>query len=329
MLSTHEETIGRLALATAVVVEVLTFSLRLMSPSDRHGTLPSSIVAETLSPSSAMPSPPNDEKTIQPPDDQAPISSDAPSLPQVVDWSVTTYVLFRRPYDMVPEIFYASLRRNGRRDATMVDSVASERTTRIQAGPVILELCSIAAPLKMPGLQEVVSEHEAHMILTSAYRTDTPCDQVVRLHHFAHSALAEFAPVLAVLWPSAGRLVWVDDLAGLLSMAAEPDQPMAETCTEIRVLPFDSENGDLIVSDSVGLHAFGLPDVQIVTPGQPSDTAMTALHQLVERLFKSGCDFVDGAEFSLDGGHTWQMTHTRSAIPPDRQVVQIAMNSDR
>ena len=78
------------------------------------------------------------------------------------------------------------------------------------------------------------------------------------------------------------------------------------------------------VSDSVGLHAFGLPDVQIATETEPDETVSVALYRLVERFFCKGCEEQDGSEIDLADGGRWRVTRCRAVFPPDREVIELA-----
>ena len=252
-------------------------------------------------------------------------------------FSLTTYVLLRHPCEVSPRVFLASLRRGGQRDARLADPQDAEDDERIEAGDVTLTIRGVdtsceaekieaALPQDASGSEHAVlaSAHEAHAVLTLRYDASTPRTHVVRMQHRAHAALTEFLPVVGVLWPKAQRWVPVDDLAPLARMAEAPDPSVVSTCVSYRSFPLDGENAGLVLSDSVGLHAFGLPDVQIVSPRPLDDEATGRFHQLVERFFMSGCDLANDSEFSMGDGDSWRVTYTRSAFAPDREVVQLA-----
>lgn len=288
-------------------------------------------------PSAEEPAPPqNDDPTalIETASIEAPAEPPAP-LPIP---SISTIVFLGRKCDVAPGVFYASLRRSGQRDALMVEAPGADGETWIQAGRVMLKLCakaipcdplvleeSLAATSDWPESAAITSGHEAHVVLVSEYAEETPRHEVVRLLHRAHAALAEFAPVVAVLWPDAGRLVGADDLPNLLVWAADLDLPMAETCVQFRTIALSEPNDGLFLSDSVGLHGLGLPDIQFITVGEPRDTIRKTLHGLAERFLTVGCDLVDGSAFDTGDGEAWRVTHARGAFPPDRQVIQITV----
>ena len=347
MLTTHEEFAGRMALAAAVALEALVWFARPLSFYRRPKSASSNAVA-TASPLTAPAYQSSPAPDVRPSSSEASSPVDQPNDdfyvavndlrdPPIIEWATVSHVLLRRHYDVVPSVFYASLRRSGQRDATLIDASPADEAIRVQVDSILLELRSVTGACELPVLQasstegrahadiaEDVLHHDAHVTLTSVYQTDIRPDQVVRLHHRVHAALAEFAPVVAILWPAAGRIVPSDHLPELLAQASEPDQPMLRTCTDFRVSSFEEADSQM-VSESVGLFAFGLPDVQIVTPGEPGELVTVALHQIAERFFVSGCDLANGSDVSLGDGNAWQIRHARSALPPDRQVVQIVM----
>ena len=176
----------------------------------------------------------------------------------------------------------------------------------------------------MRSTSSAVSAHEGHAVLTSTFEALVARDRVIRLHHRAHAALAEFAPVVAVMWPQAERLESADRLAERLQQAEDPDRPMAATYLQFRSLPLDGETAGMFLTDSVGLHAFGLPDLQIITAGPPNESEASELRRLAERFLESGCDLVDGSEFAMADDRPRSVMHGRSAFAPDREIVQIA-----
>ncbi|MBK8268849.1 MAG: hypothetical protein IPK83_11320 [Planctomycetes bacterium] len=149
----------------------------------------------------------------------------------------------------------------------------------------------------------------------------------MRLHHHAHAALPEFAPVIAAFWPDARMLTPLDQLPGLLEYARSPAQPMWRTCTHIRGFALAGENEGMFLFDSVGLHAFGLPDVQVIAPAAEEAAARATIDLITQRIFNTGCDLPHGTEFTASDSRVWRVNYTRSAFVPDREVVQLALKT--
>lgn len=245
-----------------------------------------------------------------------------------------TEVLFRRACSITPSVFLASLRRNGRRDAVHDES---RGLPRITAGDVQLDFEIATSPLdvalveeglthgEVPAdLVEPIRTHASRLVLTSRYHFGTPRDQIVRLHHHAHAALTEFTPVVAALWPDARLITPVSQLSILLGQSQHNSQLMWRTCVHVRGFALTGDNEGMLLFDSVGLHGFGLMDVQIIAPADRQDAARNTLHLITERFYSAGCDLPNGTEYAAGGGDVWRVTYSRSAFAPDREVVQLA-----
>lgn len=273
---------------------------------------------------------PTDMTTVAP--------SEAPVAPSPRLLSISTFVLLKTKCDVTPGVFFASLRRGGQRDALLVEAPDAVGETWVQAGRILLKMRTVAGPCDPQALEDalvatadwqgspfVTARHETHVVVMSEYPEETPRDEVIRLLHRTHAALAEFAPVLAVLWPEAGRLARSGDLANLSVRAADMESPMAETCVQFRVFPLSEPNDGMFLSDCVGLHALGLPDLQFITVGEPGEAVVETLHGLAERFLTAGCDLADGSDFDMGDGAAWRVTHSQGAFPPDREVIQITV----
>jgi len=273
-----------------------------------------------------LPTPPTNTVNALPPSEQ--------ELPRL---TLRTQVLFSRDCSVAPGVFVASLRRTGRRDAAAVEG---DTLPRIRIGDVVLEFDLQNAPRDPAAIEETLTYfehsaefadairvHAAHVTLTSHYPAGSPRDFVVRVHHHAHAALTEFTPVVCTFWPDARMLTPVDQLAGLLEYARSAGQAMWRTCAHIRGFALSGDNEGMLLFDSVGLLAFGLPDVQVIAPASHEAAARKAIDLIAERIFISGCDLPHGTEYSASDGLVWRVNYTRSAFVPDREVVQLALKT--
>ncbi|MBX3396627.1 MAG: hypothetical protein KF841_14800 [Phycisphaerae bacterium] len=253
--------------------------------------------------------------------------------------SLRTEVLFSDECRIPPSVFVASLRRSGRRDAS-ADEEAGDEPMRIRVGDAVMEYQIEKGSRESSAIEETlvhfehpaefsdrVRNHAARVVLTSRYDYGTPRDTIVRLHHFAHAALTEFAPVMAAFWPDARMLTPVEQLAGLLEYSRSPVHAMWRTCAHIRGFALAGENEGMLLFDSVGLHAFGLPDVQVIAPSANEAAARSTVDLIAERIFQSGCDLPHGTEYTASDGLVWRVNYTRSAFVPDREVVQMALKA--
>jgi hypothetical protein len=307
-----------------------------------HGTEPSLVEEDTAD---AEP----DEVDDSGPAADTVIEETASRLALPIDF--TTVVLLNSAWEAAGEVFLASLRRTGQRDAELLTMVpddqgpgpAKERIM-IRTGPMTLQLAGVPRPVGQdqiacaaaqswdwPEASSSVAGHRAHVLLTTHSPAETPGVDIVHLHRRAHAALGEFSQVLAALWPEAGRLV--PPAASLGSTAQSPSAgagqleeggpAIAGCCVNFRVLPLEEPEGGCFVADSLGLHAFGMPDIEIVTEGEPDESVSAVVYELAERFLAAGCSIEEGDEFSLDGKTNWRAERTQARFPPQRGVLQL------
>jgi hypothetical protein len=247
----------------------------------------------------------------------------------------TTCVLLRTAWEPSADVFLASLRRGGLRETEMAEKADGPLPIRFHVGPTTLELLSRASPIpaaeieyaasqswEWPDASAAVSAHTAHVLVTTRTTEDVPRADIVRLHRRAHAALAEFAPVLGVMWRDAGRLLAPSAIHND-PPEADADASLVTFCVTFRMFPPSEARPGQYVSDSVGLHAFGLSDVQIATVAEPDETVSIVLYRLVDRFFAAGCEIQDGNEVDMADGGRWRATRCRAVFAPDREVIEL------
>ncbi|MBI5764706.1 MAG: hypothetical protein HZA51_14415 [Planctomycetes bacterium] len=249
-----------------------------------------------------------------------------PAAPPKPLRTVSSIALLRTRWQATGEVFLASLRRSGQREAKLV---TKGEPIRVEIGPVAIELRMAGQPVPPAQLDYALAQafdwpeaathvkgHAAHIVIASQATDDVSRSDVVRQHLRAQVALAEFAPICAVLWSEAGRLIAPGELQRLM----RPGSNITGVCLSFRTFP---EADGSVVCDTAGLCAFGLPDVQMRTPGDPGEAAAKLLYRIAEELFGSGVEFVDGeklpARFESDL-HTYS---SRAAFPPARRVIEL------
>jgi hypothetical protein len=265
------------------------------------------------------------------PSRHTPTAPPAPAAPPF-----TTSALLRKAWEPSADVFLASLRRGGLREAELAEKPADAGPIRLRVGSITLELISEAKPMpaaeidyaaaqswEWPDALTAVTSHEAHVLLTTRTTMDTPRAEVVQLHRQAQAALAEFAPVVAVMWRAAGRLVPISP-SGDNAPEACPDEAPTTWCVNFRMFPPSEAKPNQYVSDSVGLHAFGLPDIQIATASEPDEAVSTVLYDLAVRFFAAGCEVADGCEMDFTGLGRWRATRCRAVFEPEREVIELA-----
>lgn len=254
----------------------------------------------------------------------------APAPPPLV-----TIVLLREAHRVTGDVFVASVRRSGRRDAQLT-SAGAAATWQVRIGDFTVEGANQRSPLDgnalseaaaqtfdWPEAQEACRDHAGHVRLVTRAPADASRTELVAVHRLAHAAIAEFAPVCGVLWEAARLLRPVARGASQVDGASDAVQDAMETCINFRVTPLDGSEPAAIVSDTVGLHAFGLPDLEIVTPGEPDERIARVLYHLAEEFFARGCDWQDGDERAIGPYGRWHCERRRSLLPPSREVSAI------
>lgn len=282
-------------------------------------------------PSSKEPSGPTETSTGEPAACvPKPLPPDEPTR------AVTTCALLAAPCEVTAEVFFASLRRGGLREAELLAGPVGDKTIRIRTGEIVIELSAEAQRLNQaeinyattqswdwPEAATVVAKHAAHVVLITRAAERIPRTEIVRLHRRAQAALAEFAPVVAVLWPGAGRLMPAPGHSGPVEGEAGDFSP-TEICVNFRMFPPAEGQAGPFVSDSVGLHVFGLPDVQIPGDREPDDAVSMVLYRAAEQIFADGCDVKDGDWLDLGELGRWRVSRVRSRFEPERGVIELS-----
>jgi len=248
--------------------------------------------------------------------------------------------LLELPSEVVAEVFVASLRRGGERAAELVEGGSGGNAILVRIGVVDLRVESRPGAVShalleyaarqswdWPEAREAVAGHAGYVVLTSEAQAEAAPADVVRLHHQAHAALAEFAPMIAALWPGGGILSPPSALQGLRDLAGG-DPSLLTSFVSFRTFPPEEWDGPEFVSDTAGLHAIGLPDYEVATELAPDDRTSAVLYEIAGRAFAS--PETAGAESAIDLGELgrWRLERGRSRFPPDRDVLVLSPSDE-
>lgn len=290
-----------------------------------------------------------DEPPQPPYDDQqpAPETTGFPAPPQPAsqpslhhqdspEICIRTFALLARPYHVTLSVLLASMKRAGLRQARLVEPAQETAPAYIEIDGLKIGLVvddepapprRIDAALSQCPLNEdvvdAVRAHEAHIAVDVAYNRQTARTDAVLTAMRAQAALMEFAPVVAVVWPDAANIVPAADTAANIGATAADAIEAASVCINERRFELDGDNAGLLVLDSIGLGAFGLPDAQVIVAEGDAQRGNNAVRELSRHFLTHGCDLPDGGRHTLADGGDWRVTYTRSAFDPDREVVQI------
>lgn len=242
--------------------------------------------------------------------------------------ALTSVALLSNSWQLAPGVLVASLRRCGERMAKLDQQPTGSAAARISVGPVVFEFEYMSGPLPRAVIEEAAAQswdwteaqagaekHAARIRITSrvaAYRDagESSREAALRLHCRTHQALAEFAPVVAILWPEGGRLL-APVRAGLLASEKRGFGLAAATAVNFRTFPPESGSGEF-VCDSIGLDSLGLVDVQVRTAAEPDESISRDVYALAQWQFERGC--LPAADM------TWPQDNTRWRICPASSV---------
>ncbi|MFH1419800.1 MAG: hypothetical protein ABII12_16120 [Planctomycetota bacterium] len=260
----------------------------------------------------------------------------APATPVRRECSLVTMALLQSRSEVVAEVFIASLRRGGERAAELVEGGSGGDAIHLRVGAIELRVESRPVAVSRalleyatrqswdwPEAGEAVAGHAGHVVFTSEARAEVAPADVVRLQHQAHAALAEFAPMIAALWPGGGILSPPSALQGLRDLAGG-DPSLLTSFVSFRTFPPEEWDGHEFVSDTAGLHAIGLPDFEVATESAPDDRTSAVLYEMAGLAFAS--PETAAVESAIDLGELgrWRLERGRSRFPPDRDVLVLS-----
>lgn len=356
-IAQHTTVVGWVAMLLALALELLRWATTTVPVKTRAGGTASRRSAPSCETLTEIATP--DARTdgpVRPARDAVAVSEAAaaaappqPARPTEPPLECVSVAVLRTVAAAAPDVFHASLRRMGCRDAELMATSSRDRQVGaapdagpfwVLAGSIELEVSAKSTPVDAaqiefavaqswdwPEAAGAVSSHEGHVVFRSYRPATVGRAEVVDLHHRAHAAVAEFAPVVAVLWPGAGRLISAAAMPrsspGLADAAA-----LARSCISFRACPLEEGESQGFVSDTVGLSGFGLPDLQVVSRNEPDEEVSSLVYELAQRFFAVGCDLREGQTLEGADGQQWSVHFTKSMCPPDRDVVQLVRQTE-
>jgi len=331
----HESLWGWVSMLAGILLESVRRIVLAMS-GGRAATSPAT--TETVKPPAVeLPRPaPLDPSPPAPARENAKDETRGPSPPML-----TSHVLLRESWHLAPAAFLASLRRVGERRIEAVETGETLDEADFRVEQISLRLRYEAAPVGARELEEAASQswdwpdalgntsrHLARVAICTSVpkygdaRGDEPsCEQVLRLHTRAQMALAEFAPVVAIHWPSSRRLVSPTSLPQSLATSGALDLARA-TCLVFRGFPLTGEEHGSFLCDTVGLHSFGLADAELVRAGEPDSSISDALHQYARESLETPSRRLSDFPSPPDRFGQWTLRRADARFPPARMVLR-------
>lgn len=245
-------------------------------------------------------------------------------------------LLLKAPSNLSHQVVVASLRRAGERRATLVESKAGPHGSTIRVGnlDVVVEshsrailpdevAAAAAQSWDWPEAAAEAARHSAHVTITTTSTTlgEASPAEILRLHVMLQHALFEFVQIVGAFWPAAQRLIRADQIAAL-TRQTDDFELAKSTCLTFRVFPMADPDEGRFLSDVVGLHAFGLPDAQVITDAEPDASTSELLYRAARESFSRNSPVDALIESDENVRSHWTVNRVAATFPPDREVVR-------
>ncbi len=170
-----------------------------------------------------------------------------------------------------------------------------------------------------PDAGEVAAHCRASLTLSDFYGAGV--DRRIRLavFHGALSTLLEVLPVRAVQWLPSQQVVEPSSYRSSLAAG----EGLRGSAVNVRRFRTQGDDGSIVqVMDTMGMHAFGLPDLQARFSGLDVAAVEQWLYGQAGRLFDEGERFVfqQGVP-GPEGGEPWRFRPADASAPPERKVL--------
>lgn len=204
------------------------------------------------------------------------------------------------------------------------------------AGPTPIDLLapSLSQTFDWPDAHDVVTRTRSRIAIADAFAAVLPRDQRVWLLMAVIGAVAKAVPVLAVNWIPTQRIVEPTRLLEDI----DAGEPLMGGAVNVRLFHVEPDDGPgsgsdararmpdplgEIVMDTLGLTAFGLPDLQVHARGLQPEQVAALLFTYAEHLFQHGDMSDDDRVAGIEPGSEWPVRHELSLAAPRRVVLDL------
>lgn len=173
--------------------------------------------------------------------------------------------------------------------------------------------------------QETVERCSSALILSDMMGAGLERDERMELFYGFVRAVLDEAPVLALHWLPSQRIV--DPRAFMRSLHEERTLLAATVNVRMFVPP---EAKDERLMDTLGLAAFGLPDLQVRFRDRDPGKVAALLYNIAHYVFEHGDVLGEGNTVpGVDLNEEWPVRRIASAMGPSRQVVELLPDASR
>ena len=169
-------------------------------------------------------------------------------------------------------------------------------------------------------VRDVVAKHTARLTLTDLLAVGLPYKSRLSFFHNVLQGINEFIAPTAILWRPSQRIV--SPIA--LTQALRPGDKRDELKGALNLRRTVTKGPEGIVVDTVGLAAFGLPDLEAGLGERMPMPVEALLRSLARYVYDLGDVVTDGRKVPGPPGEgTWMVRTGRSTVPPDREVLRV------
>ncbi len=171
-----------------------------------------------------------------------------------------------------------------------------------------------------PEARQRVTQAVSAVVVTDQMASPLPHGRRLALFQDCVAAVLEVVPCEAIYWP---RSQEVTDPRAFLARLRGGGPRLFAGGVNVRLFNVAGSPGALVM-DTMGLAAFGLPDVQCHFRNLPLNDVAPQLYDIACYLFEKGDVIADGQ--TVDGvprGARWRCHHRHALIAPDRLVLDL------
>lgn len=171
-----------------------------------------------------------------------------------------------------------------------------------------------------PQAKEIVAQHRATIRLSDFQAEQLDPRTRLALMHAAVESLLALEPCLALHWQASQHCVAPESYLAARQLASDLIFPAIHVRHFAILDPLAAET----VTDTLGLAAFGLPDIQCHYRGLDQAAVATVLRQIAQVLFAHGDVLYNGDEVAgVRAGQNWRCRRSLALTPPVREVIDL------
>ncbi|MFN7133560.1 MAG: DUF4261 domain-containing protein, partial [Myxococcales bacterium] len=179
---------------------------------------------------------------------------------------------------------------------------------------------SLAQTWEWEKAKETVARCRSALILSDMMGSGLERDERMELFYGFVRAVLDEAPVLALHWLPSQRLVEPRTFL----QALHEERPLLAATVNVRMFQPRGGGAEERVMDTMGLAAFGLPDLQCRFRDRDPGKVAALLYNIAHYVFENGDVLADGNTVpGTEPGEQWPCKRVAASSPPNRQVVEI------